>query len=168
MAQNVLKPGTGGYTVFPNWALDALAQCGSNALALGALLLRLIPGQTGDITLQGNTSRRSLCAMLQWGTENSAKFDLAIAAIERAGLITVRIEQGNTKIISVNGSLDSAALRSEGTPTEIAPPVIALAPPAKIASAAAVSTRTGSIKNKTNINKSISNIYKCESASEQQ
>ena len=77
----MLKIGTGGYTIVPNWALDALAEAGSNALALGTLLLRLIPGQSGELVLAGPTSRRKLCAMLQWGTENSTKFDQALARV---------------------------------------------------------------------------------------
>jgi hypothetical protein len=154
MAQNLLKPGTGGYTVIPNWALDSLANAGSNAMALGILLLRLIPGQTGEIILTGDTSRRRLCSMLQWGTENSAKFDQALSAVESTGLVTTRIENGNAKIVAIDASLETRREADhQSAPTEIAPAVIALAAPAKNALPDAASTRTRSIKNKFNINK---------------
>ena len=161
----MLRIGTGGFTVVPNWALDALADAGSNALALGTLLLRLIPGQTGEIVLAGPTSRRNLCTMLKWGTENSTKFDQALAAIESTGLVSTRIESGNSKVICIHGDLqrrvdthDSPIEFQEKTfkdltPAKIAPAKNAGPSPAKIAPLAHASTRAEEIKTKNKLNK---------------
>lgn len=161
----MLKIGTGGYTIVPNWALDALAEAGSNALALGTLLLRLIPGQSGEIVLAGPTSRRKLCAMLQWGTENSTKFDQALAEIEKTGLISTRIESGNSKIVCINGeihrysetqdSLNHAKQPINSTSAKIAPAKTNRPATAKIAPVPTdfedISLLNNNIRNKTKL-----------------
>jgi hypothetical protein len=161
----MLRIGTGGFTIVPNWALDALADAGSNALALGTLLLRLIPGQTGEIVLAGPTSRRNLCTMLQWGTENSTKFDQALAAIESTGLVSTRIENGNSKIICIHGELQRAVDTHESTSdsqerhrqdlaaAKIAPAKTKRPSSAKIAPLAQTSTCAEDIKTKNKLNK---------------
>lgn len=164
MKPSTLRLGSPGFTVIPNQFFDTLANKGSNALALGSLLLRLVPGQTGEIVLAGNTSRRNICAMLQWGTENSAKFDQALAAIASTGLVSIRIEGGNCKIITVDGRLDAPALKLENqldatesvaqdiTPAKLAPLKTARSAEAKIAPPAMRSThaKENKLKNKLN------------------
>jgi hypothetical protein len=161
-----LPIGSGGFTVVPNWAFDALISQGSNAVALGTLLLRLIPGQKGELLLTGSTSRKSLCKVLNWGTENTAKFDQALAAVENTGLIQTRIERGNTKIVSIDGQLHRSDELPEDSqqdsehqskaplsPAKIAPAKNAGPTPAKIAPLAHASTRAEEIKTKNKINK---------------
>ncbi len=96
-----LRLGTGGYTMVPNWLIDGLAAQGSDAVALGVLLTRLIPGQEASIALADETSRAALAKALGWGTRNWRRFQAAMEGVIAAGGASYAVMNGNTPVVTV-------------------------------------------------------------------
>lgn len=101
-----LRPGSrSGYTTIPNWLLDDLCAQGSDALALGVLLVRLIPGQTASIALTGEASRAALARTLGWGEKNWRRFQAAMESVCQTGGATYGLENRNTPVVTVMAEL---------------------------------------------------------------